>query len=762
MIISEKKKAAQAIAEALGPVQTISVSKYVKVFHVKSKSQDIYVIPLRGHIQQYINSPAYKKWNARDPREIITNSNAIQRIPNDYAGPYISALKKYAKICTNCVIGTDADVEGCSIGMMDALPFVTQVNPSIKIMQIWLNDLQKNSIVQAYNNLIPPKWSWAYSGEARAILDAVIGFSATREVSLTLKPILNKINVRFTSIGRVQTSLLYLLYLRENLIRNFVSKPFWSISADLAIKDRLIVATHVKNNFSDKNLAESIYDKIKDAKDAYIMSIKKSSKKILPPTPLNTSKALVLITKNLKITAKLALKTLEDLYLNKIISYPRTDSDVFSKTYDHLSILQKFMIHNNYGSYVKTRFQQKKVIPRQGKIDAGDHSPITPLISLEPSSPKFENDLQKKVYNLVVRSYLALFGDPAEESDTKVLFSINEEEFVSRLSVLTDQGFYSIAPFLAKKYDAPLVFFDQLSTGKKTDQTDSTKKAPLGSLPVKKINLREKETQPPPRYNDTSLLKLMERKNLGTKSTRPSIIQILIDRTYIERKNRMIFVMELGFLLIDALKIIWLPFLDPKFTSNVEMQLETIRNGKKLMKDVVKDVKDEFLILFDKFRKEKPNFLSKMNVLEQTGNITRGRNNQIISNKKNPVPNKTSPNPSKKAKYSTALCPNCNKNPMKLVISRDYTKKFFVCESCNTFLSLPKKGTPKILKSKCLICGFDAVKIIRKGQNNSFEYYLCPKCWNQGLKDKTNEGFCSKCKEYSIENGKCIERKINP
>jgi len=760
MIISEKKKAAQAIAEALGPVQTISVSKYVKVFYVKSKN--IYVIPLRGHIQQYKNSPAYKKWNARDPREIITNPDAIQRIANDYAGPYISALKKYGKICSLCIIGTDADVEGCSIGMIDALPFVKQVNPSIKIMQIWLNDLQKNSIVKAYNNLIPPKWSWAYSGDARAILDAIIGFSATREVSLTLKPILKKINVGFTSIGRVQTSLLYLLYLREHLIRNFVAKPFWSLSADLTLKDRIIVATHVKNNFTDKVLAESIYNNIKNAKDAYVMSIKKSSKKILPPTPLNTSKTLVLITKILKITAKDALKTLEDLYLNKIISYPRTDSDVYSKTYDHLSILQKFLINNNYGNYVKTRFQNKKVIPRQGKIDAGDHSPITPLISLDLTSKKFENDLQKKVYDLISRYYLALFGDPAEESDTKILFTIKEEEFISRLSVLTDQGFYSIAPFLSKKYDAPIDFFDKLSSRVDADKTNSTKKKHLGNLPVKKINFREKETQPPPRYNDTSLLKLMERKNLGTKSTRPNIIQILIDRSYIERKKRMLFVMELGFLLIDALKVIWLPFLDPKFTSKVEFQLENIRKEKKKMKDVVKEVKDDFLILFDKFRKEKPNFLSKMNVLGQTGNIIRGRNNQIIPNKKVSVPNKTSPKTPTKTKFSSALCQNCKKNPMKLVINRDYTKKFFVCESCNTFLSLPKMGAPKILKSKCLICGFDVVKIIRKNKNNSYEYFICPKCWNQGLKDKSNEGFCSKCQKFTIENSRCVKRKEYP
>ncbi len=754
LIISEKNKAAQAIAEALGQVQKIAVTRYVNVYYVKAK--DIYVLPLRGHIQQYENTASYKRWTDNDPREIITNPNAIAKIPNNYAGSYITALQKYGKICNLCVIGTDADVEGCNIGIMDAFPFVKSVNKNIITKQIWLNDLQKRSIQKAFDNLIEPKWSWAETGEARAIVDAVIGFSATREVSLTLKPILRMIGAKFTSIGRVQTSLLYLLYLREHLIRNYISTAFWTINARIILQDKEFIAHHVKNNFTDKKIAEDIYKKIKDEKIANINDITKKSKIIPPPTPLNTSKALLLITKNLKITAKTALKTMEDLYLNKIISYPRTDSDVYSKEYEHQKILQKFLVHPQYGDYVKDRFRQQKIIPKQGKVDAGDHSPITPLASLDKNSPKFENDLQKKVYDLITRSYLATFGDPAEDSDTKILLHIKDEPFLIRISVLLEEGFYKIAPFLSKKYDATPEFMEKFNPNINTNPT----------LPIMKITFNERESQPPPRYSDTTLLKLMEQKKLGTKSTRPAIIQILIDRMYVERKNKVFFVKELGFLLIDALVVVWKPFLDPQFTANVESLLESIKDEKKKMAEVVNEIKNKFLELFDKFRKNKPTFITTMNALQKTGNILRGRDNKIIpstnSGASTTIKSKFQNNqPHPSDNLSTSNCPKCKANKMKLVINYDKTKKFLVCseQNCKTFLSVPKKGTPKLLKSQCSICHFNILKVSSKMNNKKFDYYICPLCWNAGLKKQTGQGFCSKCKNFKIEKGRCIKRE---
>jgi ssDNA-binding Zn-finger/Zn-ribbon topoisomerase 1 len=202
----------------------------------------------------------------------------------------------------------------------------------------------------------------------------------------------------------------------------------------------------------------------------------------------------------------------------------------------------------------------------------------------------------------------------------------------------------------------------------------------------------------------------------------------------------------LGFLLIDNLKVIWLPFLEPTFTAHVEAELEFIQNGQKNMDQVVEILRQEFLVLFDKFRQQKPAFLAKMQTLESIGNVSRGRNNEIIE-----VKNKA---------ITTAFCPKCKKQHMELVISKN-DKRFLVCQDkeCKTFLSLPQKGFPKLLKTSCSLCGFDVVGISTKIGGKKSEYYLCPFCWTEGFKNNSGGGFCSKCPNFTINNKKCISKE---
>ncbi|MHA1338423.1 MAG: DNA topoisomerase [Promethearchaeota archaeon] len=756
IIISEKAKAARAIAEALGNIKIIK-ERNIYLYSVPSK--DIVVIPLRGHIMQYENTLAYKKWKLETNRDIITDPNAISKIPSSYAKPYIAVLKKYAKTAQKCIIGTDADIEGAVIGLIDAYFFVKQANKSIKLEQLWLNTLQKKDIVSAYNNLIPPKWTWAYAGEARAKIDAIIGFSATREVTLTLRPILNKLNCKLASIGRVQTCLLYLLYLREYAIRTFVPEKYWIINAKLipntartSSSNKLLLVNHKNNPFKKEKEAEKIYNKIKNEKEGEILDIIKKPHKVKPPTPLNTSKALVLLTKTLGIKAKVALKTMEDLYLNKIISYPRTDTDIYKKNYDHLQILNKFSASNTYGSYAQYLLQNKRITPTKGKTDAGDHPPITPLISLEPNSTKFENQLQRKVYDVIARYYLALFGEPAEELKTTITVDIKEEPFVGKFTVLIYEGFFRIAPFLKPQYDIDI----PLNKGK---------------IKINKISLEEKETQPPPRYTDTTLLKLMEQKNIGTKSTRPQHIETLIERQYAKRIKKTIYITELGYMLIDTLKSIWLPFLKPNFTTRVEKELEEVQKGNIKMDDAVNKIINEFLILFDKFRANKQKIIDKMDDIIDVGNVIRDRRNKIIDNDKKGGNQKDRKKrdenimPSKDEKddhnITTSLCPICKSAKMKLVITKD-NKHFMACTNpqCKSYLPLPKKGKPTLLKSTCKLCGFNIVKMTRKNAKTkkNYNYYVCPYCFKIQFKTHQNIGLCFKCENYTVERGRCKPR----
>ncbi|MFX1329177.1 MAG: DNA topoisomerase [Promethearchaeota archaeon] len=711
LIITEKNKAAEAIAKALGPVKTISKAKILNIYNIISK--DVYVIPLRGHLLEYRNANAFKSWTKTNPREIITNPNAIEKVPISYAYPYIKTLQEYGKICNFAIIATDADIEGCAIGLFDALPIVKQMNPNIKVSQLWLSSLQKNEILSKFNNLINPKYSWGESGEARAFIDAFIGFSATREVTTTLRPLLNKFRVKFTSIGRVQTSLLYLIYLRDLDIINFIPEPYFLIEADLLHTNGVFRAYHQLNPFSKSQeiQARQIYEKIRNEKIGKIID---NSKKVIrrsPPAPLNTSKALVLITKNLKVTANTAMRTMNTLYLNKLISYPRTDSDVYKPDFNHLEILHKFANHSQFQNYTVNLIKNKRLKPTIGKKDMGDHPPITPLESLEINNSIFENNIQKRVYDLLARHYLALFGEEALESKQKLKLHIKEEPFVAQSVSLISSGFLEIAPFLKPKYDEEIQIIGN-------------------EVPIKEILLEQKETKPPPKYTDTSLLKLMEKNHLGTKSTRPIIIKILQTRDLIKRIKYNYTITDLGKFIIENLKEVWLPFLKPDFTKKVELKLEEIKDEKKKMDKVIDEIRQDFLQLFDKYLKNKSTLISKIDNYKMDFTIP----------------------------LTSSNCPLCTTNVMKFINAK--SKRFLVCsdENCKKYLSLPKNGKLELLNSTCSICNFNIFKVTLKKYKKPYIYYLCPKCWNEGLEDKSGKGFCSNCKEYKIFNDKCIKQ----
>ena len=724
LIISEKNKAAKRIAEALGPVTVINRSKYLKVYQIPSKN--IYVVPLRGHILEYRNTDQFKSWTNSDPREIITNPSSIDKVAISYANPYIKALIDFAKKCDECVIATDADVEGCNIGLFDALPYVIRANKNIKVNQLWLSSLEEKEIVSKYRNLISPKWSWGETGEARAIIDAIIGFSSTREVTNTFRPILNEINNKFVSIGRVQTSLLYLIYLRDHEIEQFIPEPYWTITANLQHKNNIIKAVHIKNPFiKEKELeAKAIFQKIKNEKIALIINNTKESALINPPTPLNTSKALVLLTKILRTSAKSVMNAMNSLYLNQIISYPRTDSDKYSSNFNHIPYLENFKRHINYGNYTTRLFKENRLNPTTGKVNAGDHPPITPLVSLALNSSKFENNLQQKVYDILARHYLALFGNKAKELRIKLRLSIKDELFTSRIVSLTNSGFYEIAPFLKKSYQSAF-------------------EIEAKELPVNEILFDEKATQPPPHYTDTTLLKLMEREHLGTKSTRPTIIKILLDRklTYNIAKNRFR-ITEWGKFLIQELIKVWLPFLKPEFTRFVENLLEDIRDKRKTKENVVSTVKKIFLALFDKFRNEKIAITFKFDSVKDNLKTSMQQTSQ------------------RNFPQTTSKCPTCKNHPMKL-ITTSQKKRFLACSdrNCKTYLSVPKTGRITILKSTtCLKCGFNVFKILKRKNNKSHIYYICPKCWSDSFKEDDINGFCSNCPDYQISKEQCVKR----
>jgi len=690
LVVSEKYKQALAIAKALGKVERKTFNN-VPVFLVKTNSSSVIVVPLRGHITEYSTKSEYEKWTQNDPKLILLDKNSLKKIYKERK--YVEVLKTLAKDCNKIIFATDADEEGENIAL-EAWEIIRKVNPKLKPKRLWLHTLVPSDIRKAFRNLIEPKWTWAYAVEARRQIDALIGFAATRELTLALKPFLKHIGTNVISVGRVQTPTLYLIYNREKEIKNFKPEPYWNLLAEINLHEETIKVKHLSSPFKDEILVKTIYNRIKGEKYAVLEDIKREEIYIQPPTPFNTTKALKMITKILPITAKTAMKIMEDLYLDALITYPRTDTDQYSSSFPHKEIISKFLKSKIYYTYAEEILKKGILQPRQGRVFKGDHEPITPIDVAEPNDTRFRTRNHWEVYNIIVRRYLALFMPPAKELKVQLLFLIGKEKFIANMTTLLEGGFMKVWPWVEKEYTSiPKV--SEIATKK--------------PYPVKKIYIEKKKTKPPPRLTESNLIATMQKLNLGTKSTRPQHIETNKKRGYIIRKGRSLYCSNIGWILASNLEKIWPEFVLPKFTAKIEEMLQKVMNGSINWSEVVEDVRKEFLNMFDKLRGNKAKIVKE--IKETVDKMMKEGTYTVIY----------------------ANCPNCGQ-PMTLRTGKT-GKRYIKCISCSETRPLPQRGSIRVLKTKtCPKCGNKVLSIRIK----NFSYKICPTCW-------TTMGICAKC-----------------
>ncbi|MGQ4832522.1 MAG: DNA topoisomerase [Candidatus Asgardarchaeia archaeon] len=696
LLIAEKYKAGKKIASALGRV---SIERYYDIPILKVNDGEIYVLPLRGHISTYTTIEEFSKWKNRDPRELITDESTIIKVFDKDIINYKKTLSLIAPKCSEVIIATDADEEGENIGLLEGYEIVSQIR-RLPVKRMWLHTLVPQDIRVAFHNLIEPKWSWAYAVEARRIIDAVIGFSSTRELTLALERanLLRKMGTHVASIGRVQSALLYQIYLKEKEIKEFVPTPFWNIFANIDVKEGLFKFKYENAPIWNEFQAREIYQRVSTAKTAYFKNKEVKLVKSSPPTPLNITKALRLLSKELKITAEKALRSLEDLYLEELITYPRTDTDKYSESFNHAYNIKKFASHPIFGQYAEKLISLNKFTPNNGKKFVGDHEPIPPIAPASPQSKKFYLQVHWNAYEFIVRHYLALFYDAAEIERGTLRVVINGEPFIISGQRVVNEGYFEVYPYSAPK-----------TTPLPPEQE---------KYPIQKISLKKDKTKPPPRYTESELISLMERLNLGTKSTRPEMIEINKRRRYITRKGQTIRITPIGWALMEVLEKIWPEFLDPAFTAHIEKLLHEIMQGKISYDNAVRQVREQFLELFDKLRLEREKLIIKMS-------------DAVFENIR---------------QESLVECPEC-KSPMLLKKGKN-NSRYLKCINCGKVLFLPKRGTIKKTKYTCKICGFPVLKISLKTKDKKTEYYLCPVCYQ-------TRGPCFKCTEQG-----CVIKKL--
>ena len=487
----------------------------------------------------------------------------IEKLPAEKE--IIRALKNLAKKADSVVIGTDFDREGELIGS-DALAMVRDVAPDVPVSRARHSAFTKAEIDHAFNNLVELDQNLADAGESRQYIDLIWGAALTRY--LTMAKFGGFGNVR--SAGRVQTPTLALVVERERERLAFVPEDYWIISGEArpagAGDEEAFKISHAQGRFTDQTAAATAFSHVENATTGTVTDVVKKSRTQRPPAPFNTT-SLQAAAAAEGISPARTMRIAESLYMDGLISYPRVDNTVYPRSLDLRATMKAISAVPQYAPTCRELLSREKLTATRGKTETTDHPPIYPTA---PADPTKLEPAQWKLYNLIARRFLATLSDPAVIEGTKIEIDVAGEPFQASGDVLKVPGFRAVYPFGLKKDEQ----LPALETGDTVD--------------VRDMQLEAKQTEPPARYSQGKLVQEMEKRGLGTKSTRASIIERLYAVKYFKgTPSGPIEPSQLGMAIIDALHEFAPRITTPDMTSELEEDMTHVAEGADTQEQVV-------------------------------------------------------------------------------------------------------------------------------------------------------------------------------
>ena len=650
LIISEKANAAKKIAQFLaeGPVKD---GKHRSVPHhtFSWQGEECVSVGLKGHVLNLEYPEEYSNWQKVEPSSLIDAE--IQKNVSEKG--VAEAVRSLAKKADEVVIATDFDREGELIGV-EALSLAFEANPKLLdyVQRARFSALTKGEVTRAFENLVEVSRELAAAGEARQDIDLIWGATLTRWVSRATK----RYGSAFLSVGRVQSPTLALIAERERERRAFTPEPYWEIEVALQ-NGEAFVARHDTARFWEEEPARAAYENLTDF--ATVTEVQEKSATRAAPVPFNTT-GFLSAAANIGISPSRAARLAEDLYTDGYISYPRTDNTVYPVSLDMREILGTLSRVEEVGQYAEKLLASGELSPTRGKKETTDHPPIYPTGRATKGALR---DDQWKIYQLIVRRFLATLSAPAKTLRTTVRLESGGEPLVAGGTVVTQEGWLAVYPY-GRKADEEM---PSLSEGQEVRVTGT--------------ELLAKETQPPGRYGQGRLIRLMEDLGLGTKATRPSIIQNLYDRGYVH--DDPLVPTETGMAVAKALTDFASEIASHEMTAELERSMDEISEGKVSKENVVDRSRDVLRQVYGNLESSQ----------EEFADIVRSgiREDSVLG-----------------------PCKKCGNN-LTIRRARKSGKRFAGCEGypeCDQTYSLPPRGEIIPLGTLCEGCGSPEIKVV--------------------------------------------------
>ena len=664
LLVAEKPSVAGKLAKALG---NYSVFKNYGVTNYKLDTElgELIIAPAVGHmysLEQKSDGWDYPVFDVEWVPAYESDNSA------KYVKKYVNNMKKVAEGADYFINGCDFDIEGSVIGF-NAIKFSGGDDAEIKRMKF--STLTDSDLQEAFNNLNEFDSGQTEAGITRHVLDWYYGINLSRALINAVK---SQNRYKSLSTGRVQGPALKVLADKERDIEKFEPEDYWEIY----LYSQGLEAQHVEDKFWDEEKAKKVVEICGDS-DAVVASVNRRKYKHNPPVPFNLTGLQKAAYRQFNINPKQTQQIAHNLYESSLISYPRTSSQKLPAKLGYKSIITKLKKQDDYEELAGKLLDMKKLSPRQGKKKDEAHPAIHPT-GLAPS--KNLSKKERKVYDLIVKRFFATFGKPAVRQSLKIRLDVNGEEFDAKGKKTLERNWYNL-------YE-PYV---------KTKEVELRKVEKGQKISVDRIEMVDKETQPPKRFTQSSLVSELEKKELGTKATRAQIVDSLYNRKYIKESS--LKVTDLGMAVVESLEENCPEILSPELTRNFEEEMERIRNGDTSREDVLKKAEDTLKEVLKKF-KDREEEIGKG--LVEAVDSQRKRENQL------------------------GPCQECENGTLRII--RTKNGRFVGCSSypeCDNSYPLPRKGKIKGLKNACEECGKPRIKVSRKGRK---PYYMCidPDC----------------------------------
>ncbi len=493
-------------------------------------------------------------------------------------GELVKNLKKTAKACDKIYLATDPDREGEAISWH--LANLLEI-PQDSKCRITFNEITKPAVKAAIGQPREIDKDLVDAQQARRVLDRIVGYK--------ISPLLWKKVKTGLSAGRVQSVAIRLICDRENEINAFIPEEYWSVDANLLQNKKKFTAKYYGKNGkkfvpSSKQEADAIISDIESATFT-VKEVKKGKREKTPAPPFTTSTLQQEAGRKLGFTTQKTMSVAQQLYegikigsegVVGLITYMRTDSLRISE--DAQSLARNILMET-YGSEYITKTPRKYKTKKNAQ-DA--HEAIRPTMA-ELTPAKAKDDLtndQYKLYKLIWERFMASQMSDAVYDTVSATIDAGEHTFKATGSTLKFAGF--------------TILYVEGTDGEK-EKESSLPELNTGDTPTLKELVPEQHfTQPPSRFTEASLVKVLEEKGIGRPSTYSPTISTIIARGYCVRDKKLLVPTELGMIVTDLMKEHFVDIVDEKFTANMEDQLDEIEIGNIQWNKVIADFYPKF------------------------------------------------------------------------------------------------------------------------------------------------------------------------